>query len=295
MLLFAFEPYQAMAGALRRCLPRLQPGSFTVSRFDNGELRVDVHTPPQSETCLVLASIAPPDEQMLAALLLIHTLKKEGAGAVTAVFPYLAYARQDKHRSGQSMATPWVGAMLAASGAARLITVDVHSPRASQMFQIPVISVSPAEIFAAAIRDYGLVGATLVAPDQGAIARCEALKAAAGLPPSQTPSFEKHRSDAGIVHSELTGEAGRKVILVDDILDTGTTLLSACQRLAKAGVEEIQIMATHGLFTGARWRELWKLGVTRIFITDTIPCAPQDTRIVTLTVVPALRRAIHAD
>jgi ribose-phosphate pyrophosphokinase len=295
VLLFAFQPYEAIGGALRRCMPELRQGSFTVSRFDNGELRVDIATPAASEACLVLGSIAPPDGQMLSALLLIHTLKKEGAGMVTAVFPYLAYARQDKHRAGQSMATPWAGALLAACGTDRLIAVDVHSERSRKMFQVPVVSVSPAELFAAAIRDYGLSGATLVAPDEGAIARCEAVKAAAGLPPSRTPYFEKHRSDTGIVHSDLMGEAGRRVVIVDDILDTGTTLLSACERLAKAGVEEIQIMATHGLFTGTRWRDLWEFGVTRIFITDTVPGAPQDRRIVTLPVAPLLKRAIYAD
>ncbi|MCI0622549.1 MAG: ribose-phosphate pyrophosphokinase-like domain-containing protein, partial [Acidobacteria bacterium] len=105
MLLFSFETYQAMASILLEKVSGLQSGRFTVTRFDNGELRVIVKSPVTAEHCLVLGSIAPPDEQLLSVLLLAHTLKKEGAGKVTALLPYMAYTRQDKNKAGESMAT----------------------------------------------------------------------------------------------------------------------------------------------------------------------------------------------
>jgi ribose-phosphate pyrophosphokinase len=78
---------------------------------------------------------------------------------------------------------------------------------------------------------------------------------------------------------------------VDDTLDTGGTLVSACEALQRAGVAEIIVMVTHGLFTGSLWERLWSLGVTRIYCTDTVPLPPglASTRIVVLSVVPLLR------
>jgi ribose-phosphate pyrophosphokinase len=135
---------------------------------------------------------------------------------------------------------------------------------------------------------------SVVAPDRGAVARCQALAAAAGLPPGAIAWFEKHRAETGIEHGGFKGEVGTRVVIVDDILDTGATLLSACQRLLCAGVEDIQIMVTHGLFTGNGWEGLWDLGVSRIFRTDTVPvfAGAGDARIVTLSVIPLLARVL---
>ncbi len=115
----------------------------------------------------------------------------------------------------------------------------------------------PAKLFSAAIHKYDLLDATVVAVDNGAIPRCEAVKAAAGLPSTGTPHFKKKRTETGVEHSGLIGEVGRRVIFVDDMLDTGRTLVSACEGLAAAKVEEIYIFVTAGLFTGTDWERLW--------------------------------------
>ena len=141
-------------------------------------------------------------------------------------------------------------------------------------------------------------GATIVAPDEGAIGRCEAVKKAAGPEGApalgKTPHFEKHRTETGITHAGPIGEVGRRAVIVDDILDTGSTLLSACEKLAEAGLEEIDIMVTHGLFTGERWKELWRLGVKRIFCTDSVPlpAGVDGNNIVRLSVAPLLEREL---
>jgi len=293
MILYPFEPYTSMGEAIRGGVPKLELGRFTVSRFENGELHAEIGLPAAGEQCVVLGSIAPPDEHLVSMLLLMHTLRKEGARSVTAVLPYFAYTRQDKDKPGQSMATPWMGALLAASGCDRVITVDVHSERGQRLIPVPVVSLSPADVFADAMKRYGLTGATVVAPDEGAIARCDAVKSAAGLPSSKTPYFEKHRTESGIVHSNLKGDAGRQAVIIDDILDTGATLVSACERLVAAGTEEIYIMVTHGVFTGIHWQELWQHRVRQIFCTDTVP-AVREERIVELSVVTHLRSAIQS-
>jgi len=294
MILFAFPEFESMAAGLSKSAPRASAGRFHGRRFDNGELCIDVETPVAGEDCAILGSITPPDGNLFSTLLLAHTLRKEGARRITGVLPYLAYSRQDKEKPGQSLAAAWTGELARASGVDRVITVDAHSSKAERLFPIPLISLSPANIFAAALESYQLGGATIVAPDRGAVARCEALGAAAGLPPTAIAWFEKHRVDTGIEHGGFNGEVGSQAVIVDDILDTGATLISACLRLLCAGVEDIQIMVTHGLFTGKDWQELWDLGVSRIFRTDTVPVAvgADDPRIVTLSAIPLLTRAL---
>ena len=102
--------------------------------------------------------------------------------------------------------------------------------------------------------------------------------------------FNKLRTASGIVHSDPIGKVGSRAVIVDDILDTGGTLVSACEKLARAGAEELYIFVTHGLFTGQAWRDLWSLPVKHIFCTDTIPaCASiHDPRITTLPIGPLL-------
>ncbi len=290
MILFTFGPYEAMEAALEAVVPELQSGQFRVSRFENGERFVELQTIVAERDCIILGSIAPPDERLVSHTLLAHTLKKEGAKTVTLLLPYLAYTRQDKDKPGQSMATAWAGLLLKAAGCDRVITIDIHSETAQRLFPMPVVSLFPHEVFANAMRECGLMQATVVAPDNGAIRRCEQLQAAAGLPASPIPYFEKRRTENGIIHSGLIGRVGTQALIIDDILDTGGTLISACERLVAAGVQDIYIMVTHGLFTGERWKTLWSLGVKRIFRTDSVPL-PEDVytgRIKTLSIVPVM-------
>lgn len=294
MILFAAPEFTDHAAKLIKCVSELRAGEFRAGRFDNGELFIQLDTPVLGETCSILGSIAPPEGRLFSTLLLAHTLRKEGATQVTGVFPYLAYSRQDKNKPGESLAAAWTGALAYASGLDRVITIDVHSAGDQRLFPIPLISILPAGIFGAALGRYQLAGATIIAPDEGAIPRCEAVRAAAGLAPCAIPWFEKQRAKTGIQHCSFHGEVGLQAVLVDDILDTGATLISACERLLLAGVEDIQIMVTHGLFTGTGWERLWELGVSRIFCTDTVPlrAGANDARIVTLPAMPLLARAL---
>lgn len=268
MILFALPAHEPLAVALHD-LAGLERGRFAVSRFANQELHAELETNPAGHACVVLGAVAPPDEHLLATLLLCHTLKKEGAGTVIALLPYLGYARHDKAEPRKSRATAWLGALLRASGVDEVVAVDAHSSLVHQLFPIPVRSLSPAELFA---RE-----------------RCEAVRQAASIG-RPVAHFAKERTREGIKHSVLHGAVSRRAILVDDILDTGGTLVAACEALRRAGAEEMVVMVTHGLFTGRAWERLWSLGVCRIYCTDTIPL-PADlgaAPVVVLSVAPLL-------
>lgn len=290
MILFSFPNYEHIARELHT-IPMLQVGQFAIGRYDNQELHAKVQSAASGEHCLVLGSIAPPDEQILSLMLLTHTLKKRGATKVTAVLPYLAYSRQDKDKPGESLGTAWMGSLLKGSGLDQVMTVDVHSERDKELIGLPVRSLSTARIFAEVLRSQNLMSATIVAPDNGAIRRCEEVKKAAGLPIGETPYFEKRRTEKRIIHRGPIGRVESRVVIIDDMIDTGGTLVSACERLRDAKVEEIYIIVTHGLFTGEHWVQLWSFGVRRIFCTDTVPLrADIDARnISVLPVAPLLR------
>lgn len=293
MVVFSFPSYRHFAAQLQSGI-LLKSGQFTIARFENQELYAKVEQPVVNEHCLILGSVAPPDENALECMLLAHTLKKEGAQKVTAILPYLAYSRQDKRKPGESLGTAWIGSLLQSSGVDQAVTVDVHSERDKELFPVPLVSVSPAVVFAKALGVYGLRDATVVAPDNGAIGRCEAVKTEAGLRAQQTPYFEKVRTQKGLEHHGPIGKVGKKAVIIDDMLDTGGTLVSACKMLQQAGVQEVHIFVTHGLFTGSAWTELWSLGVKQIFSTDTTPLRAEvhDSRIQILSIIPQLMKEL---
>lgn len=293
VILFAFPQYKNLARELYQ-LPSISPGDFGVKRFPNQEMYITLNTGVKNQDCLILGSISPPDEQLLGFSLLAHTLKKEGAKEIIALLPYLAYCRQDKDKVGESMATPLIGKIFQASGINQAATIDVHSAKTMELFPLPLQSLSPADIFAKEIKKIFLLDATLVAPDEGAIGRVRDVAVAAGMT-EPVAYLKKERTSEGIEHLSLQGDVGQKVILIDDILDTGSTLISACELLQPLGVKEMVIMVTHGLFTGSTWQRLWLLGVKNIYTTDSIPSVKKfaTDKIKVLSIKPLLKECVE--
>jgi len=268
ILIFAFSPYQRFENGLLQ-IPGTEIGHFSVARFANGELYIDLRTTAANNPCIVIGTITPPDTNLTSLSLLCHTLAQKGAAGITAVLPYLAYMRQDKPEPGRSRAASWIGEIFHASHIAKVITVDIHSQAAMDLFPMPVVSLSPAAVFAQEIRRRDLLDATLVAPDEGALDRCEAVRRLLGNTQSLA-HFHKERTPDG-VRSSLNGEVGKRAIIIDDILDTGSTLIACCEALRQLGVMEIMIFVTHGLFTGTAWQRLWSFPVKCLYCTDTVP------------------------
>ena len=172
--LFSFSEYSHISKFLTD-LPGLLAGRFAITRHHNQELHASIQSRVSGEHCCVLGTIAPPDLQMASVLLLAHTLKKEGAKRVTGLLPYLAYAREDKDKPGESLTTAWVGALLKASAFDEIWTVDLHSEEDKKLFPMALESLCPSPLFGPSLRSLGLTEACFVAPDEGAVARCEAV------------------------------------------------------------------------------------------------------------------------
>ena len=196
-------------------------------------------------------------------------MRRAGADRIVALVPYLAYARQDRARPTESLGLAWVGELLRASGIDEVVCVDAHSDPAGDVLGIPITSLSPAPLLADALPGRWREGVTFVAPDEGAITRCGAVAAAAGAG-GPIVWVRKRRTPAGVEHLGIVGSPGQRALVVDDILDTGGTVASCCRHLAAAGVKEVGVVATHGLFTGECWHTLLRHRAQRCWITDTV-------------------------
>lgn len=292
--LFAFDDYTDMAHSLVAG-SNLCEGKFQVKRFANGEQHITLAANVSGKACFVLGSITPPDSNFFSFLLLCQTLKKEGASSITAILPYLAYSRHEKNEAQKSRATAFVAGLFATVGISKIVTFDIHSQTANQLFSMPIMSLSPVSVFVEKMKTMDLKQSVLVAPDEGANKRCQDLATAAGIG-GNIVYMVKQRTDEGILHTELHGTVKEHAIIIDDMLDTGGTLISCCQALLDAGVQSIDIMVTHGLFTGENWMQLWGLGVRTIYCTNTIPLAEnkRHSQIEVLSVTSSLKEAIKS-
>lgn len=244
-------------------------GEWKGNRFSNGQLELSLETPVCGRACAVLASVSPPDDNLVSLLFLCDTLFRAGASEVKLVLPYLAYSRQDRDEPGKSRAAGLLGSLFQAAHATSVVTIDIHSERAAALMPLPIANLSSASLFASAIRRDGLDSATIVAPDHGAIGRCEAVRALIPGSPALV-SFAKTRHGER-VESKLEGKIGESAVIIDDILDSGATLLTAAEQLRAAGAKEITIMITHGIFSGELWKGLFERGVKTIYSSDSIP------------------------
>ena len=278
----------ALRGHRRFLPPGTETGTCAVRRFANGELVAQLRTPVAGRRCLVLGSVAPPEPELARLSLVAHTLRRAGAARVVAVLPYLAYARQDVAAPGQSLGAGWIGELLRASGVDEVVTVDIHSARAAALLGMPVTSLSPAALLVEALPGDWRDRATFVAPDEGAIERCAAVAAAAGRPEA-VAHLVKRRDGGGVVHLALRGDVAGRALIVDDILDTGGTVVSCCRMLRASGRRRVAVAVTHGLFTADAGARLAAGEVEAVWATDSVrsPRRPDTTRIVRLAPVLA--------
>ncbi len=261
--------YKRFVSPLCKANSELTAGKSEISRFSNGEIHALVHDGVDHEECLVIGSVAPPDEQLLTLLTLTDALKRSSATRVVAYLPYLGYARQDKFAPGESGGISLIGALLKSAGVDEVITYDTHSDLDGQLLGLPLVSLSPTQLFVPLVKNLGWSDVTVVAPDKGARSRAKTF--AEELGSNQPIAYLVKKRVDGILHFNLVGKVTPRVVVVDDILDTGKTLVSACNMLRIEGVQEIIIAVTHGLFTGEAWKRLFGIGVKQLFVSNSCP------------------------
>ncbi len=262
-MLFVQEQYQYLVKNV------VMQENFFVEQFENQEFILKLSSSVLDKKCLVIGSLLAPTEQAMSLLLLLHTLVQEQAAQVVLYAPYLGYQRQDLHKIGKSQGLLWADAMLHATGIQGIVTVESHCENLLPSLQVPVITQSVETIFDLDMANLVSVGFTFVFPDFGAVERSAWISEL--FPAVSQGYFFKKREHGTIELCNFQGKIGRKIIIYDDILDSGQTLIQVCIALKQMHVDEIVIFVAHAFFHGAAWNDLWSLGVKILFCTNSAP------------------------
>jgi ribose-phosphate pyrophosphokinase len=277
-MIFSIPEYKKEAASLSR-ETKMRIGRAKLSRFLSGDLYVKIASPVRNKKCYVYGGTG--DGELFKTLLLAHTLKKEGA-RVVAIIPYLAYARQDMDIKGESFGAKLIGSLLEAAGVEKVIAIDVHSRNDTKAFPIPLVSLNPYGFFAAEVRKEKFTEPAIIAPDEGALDNARNFqKSFLKKTQGDIISFHKKRFGEEVQFSEKHGKLFNEAIIVDDILDTGGTVLRVLQMIAGRKAKIVAVIS-HALFSGNNWKKMWPLGVKRIYTTDTLGKRVNDRRVIYL-------------
>ena len=240
--------------------------------FPDGESKVTLGKIPKKSVILVVQSTYPPvDTNLLQALSIISQVRKISSRTF-AIIPYMGYARQDKQfLSGEVITMSVVAKMLQSAGAKKVIVVDIHSNIALNHFKIPTENVSAIPELAKYFKKLNLKNPLVVSPDMGGYSRS---KKFASLLKTDFIVLKKHRdrkTGRVSIQTAKVDVQGKDLILVDDIISTGGSIIKAAQFLKKQKCKRVFVACTHGLLVEGAEKKIRKAGVSRIISTNTIP------------------------
>ena len=277
--------------------------------FEDGEHKARPLDPVRDADVYVVQSlhggpIESANDKLCRLLFFIGALKDAGAARVTAVVPYLCYARKDRRtKPNDPVTTRYVASLFEAVGTDAVVTLEVHDPAAFEnAFRCRTVALTAAPLFVEYARALNNQRLCVVSPDPGGVKRAElfreALEAAVRRPIGKGFA-DKHRS-AGVVTGDLfIGDAaGATALIIDDLISTGNTLLRAAQAAQKAGARKVIALVTHGLFMPGAAEVIADPAIERFVVTDAVPpfrleaVAARD-KVDTISAVPLLAESIR--
>jgi len=277
--------------------------NMEVGRFADGEVRVRIEESVRGDDVFLIQPTCPPAaENIMELLVILDALKRASARRTTAVIPYYGYARQEKKIGPREpISAKLVADLISAAGANRILTVDLHVQSIQGFFNIPVDHIPAGPILAEDLIARGFTGqdTVVVSPDVGGVGTAKSL---ADRLSASLAIIAKRRPEPNLVKVvQVIGELnGRRAILVDDMIDTAGSVVSAAQMVRDGGAAEIYAYATHGVLSGDAVARLEASPITEVVLTDTIPLPPDRRipKIRVLSIAPIVAEAIrriHAD
>jgi ribose-phosphate pyrophosphokinase len=298
----AISPMVMLAGSANRSLAEeiaqnigIPLGDVTLRRFSDGEIFVRINENVRGRDVYIVQPTVAPADTVMELLLLIDAARRASAARITAVVPYLGYARQDrKDQPRVAIGAKLMANMITTAGADRVLGVDFHAHQLQGFFDIPVDHLYAAPVITRYFRDKQIGNLVVVAPDVGAA------KMARGFAKRLSGSIgiiDKRRPTANVAEVlNVIGEVeGRDCLLADDLIDTAGSMVEAITALKRRGARDVYCCATHALLSGPAVERLAKSELTELVVTNTIPIpeAKRFDRLTVLSVGDLIARAIR--
>ena len=260
----------------------------SIRKFADGEIYIEINENIRGNSIFIIQSISSPaNDNLMELLLCIDALKRSSAKNITAVIPYFGYARQDRKVVPRtSISAKLVSNLITKAGADRIVTVDLHAGQIQGFFDIPVDNLFATPIFARHVRKkIKSKKIVCVAPDVGGTERARAL---GKLLNAELAIVDKRRPKPGQSQvMNVIGDVKNKTcILVDDIIDSGGTIVNAAAALKKRGANEVFVYITHGVLSGDAVKKIQKSAIKKLVITDTINNGEKTKNIKNIEVLP---------
>ena len=276
--IFTANANPKVAAEIAACLG-LPLGKSEVKTFSDGEIGVSIQESVRgSDVFVVQSTCTPVNDNLMELLIMIDAFKRASAGRVTAVIPYFGYARQDrKAKARDPISAKLVADLITAAGADRVLTMDLHAAQIQGFFDIPVDHLLGVPIMIPHfIEKIGNEQSsyTIVSPDLGSVTRARKFAERCDVP---LAIIDKRRPKANVseVMNIIGDVRGRKVIIVDDMIDTAGTICMAADMLMEKGAKSVRAAITHPILSGQAYEKINASALQEVIVTDTIPLNPE--------------------
>jgi ribose-phosphate pyrophosphokinase len=296
--IFAATANQRVARQISECLG-LPMGKSEVGTFSDGEICMSLFESVRGSDCFIVQSTCEPvNNNLMELLIMIDAMKRASAARITAVMPYFGYARQDrKAKARDPISAKLCADLITTAGADRILTMDLHAPQIQGFFNIPVDHLLGVPMLSSFLRER--IGDNtdeyvVVSPDLGSVTRARNFAARIGCP---LAIVDKRRQKANVCEvMNIIGDVkDKKVILVDDMIDTAGTLCNAASAIMAKGAKEVTACATHAVLSGPAIERIQTSSIKEVILLDTIPLVPEKQlpNITVLPVAPLFAEAIE--
>ncbi len=294
MALFSGSANPALALSIAEHLG-IDLGDVEISRFSDGEIFVKLNENVRGVDVFIIQPTTPGEHHLMQLFMLLDAATRASASRVTAVLPYFGYARQDrKDQPRVSLAAKLVANLITTAGADRVLTMDLHAAQIQGFFDIPVDHLYAMPVFMDYFEGFDLSKFAVVAPDLGSVKMARAYANRLGVPLAIVEKRRPIANQTEILNVIGVDEVeGRNLLIIDDMIDTGRTLVHAAEKLKDVGALDVFACATHPVLSGDALDRLERSPISRIVVMDTIPVPRPSEKLVVLSTGPLFAEAIH--
>jgi ribose-phosphate pyrophosphokinase len=276
----------------------IELGKLTCTKFSDGEIRVKIEESVRgNDVFIILPTCSPVNDNVMELLILLDALRRASANRITVVVPYYGYARQDKKiKPREPVTASLVANLITVAGASRVVSIDLHAEQIQGFFDIPVDHLYGGPIIGKWLVQQGYYNddVCVVSPDVAGVSRAKFLAEMLNAPLAIIAKRRPEPNKVDII--EIIGKVhGKRCVLIDDMIDTGGSVICGAKALIERGAKEVIASCTHAVFSGTASQDLQDSPITKVICMDTIPLPKEKCfeKLVVLPAAPLLGEAIR--